>query len=101
MPAPGSRIGTAAVPLDGGAGENAFNTSAQPRGSFALALPDRFEHGQHVVGCNHVDPHSADDRIGVIPKGLPPLMTMNLAPQTLEPIGHIAFRHFLEGGRGT
>ena len=27
-------------------------------------------------------------------------MTVNLASQTLEPIGHVAFRHFLERGRG-
>src|SRR6516225_4046772 len=99
MPAPGRGVGAAAKALDGRAGENAFNTSAEPCRSFALVLPDRLEHGQHVIGFNLVDWYFTDDRISVAHKRLSPLVTVNLASQTLEPVGHIAFRHFLESGR--
>src|SRR5262252_1481127 len=99
MPAPGGGIGAVAMPLDSGTCENAFKPSAQPRRGFTPSLPDRPEHGQHVVGFNLVDRHFADDGISVVHKRLSPLMTVNLASQTLEPIGHIAFRHLLKGGR--
>src|SRR5262249_54226758 len=99
MSAPGRGVGAAAKALDGRASENAFNTSAEPRRGFTLALPDRLEHGQHVIGFNLVDWHFTDDRISVVHKRLSPLVTMNLAAQTLEPIGHIGLCHFLEGGR--
>jgi len=97
--APGSGVSAAAKPLDCRVREDAFNASAQARRGFALALPDRLEHGEHIIGFNRIDRHFADDRIGVIQKALPPIVTVSLASQTLEPIGHIVFRHFLEGGR--
>src|SRR5215469_13978269 len=98
MPAPGSRIGAVAKSLDSCAGQNAFKPSAQTCHCFTFAFPMRFEHSQNVVCFNLVDRHLTDDGISVIHKRLSPLVTMNLTPQTLEPVGHVAFRTFLEGG---
>src|SRR6516165_2518968 len=99
MPAPGCAVGAAAVPLDGRTSENALDASAEPRRRLTLALPDRLEHCQHVIGFNLIDRHFTDDGISVVHKRLPPLITVSLTSETLESIGHIAFRHFLKGGR--
>src|SRR6516164_7944032 len=96
MPAPGRRVGAAAKPLDCRAREDTFNASTQTRRGFALALPDRLEHSQHVIGFNLVDRHLTNDGISVVHKRLSPLAT---ASHTLEPIGHVTFRHFPESGR--
>src|SRR6516164_1046198 len=100
MPAPRSGVGAAAKIFDGRTSENAFNASAQPCRGLALGFPDRLEHGQHVVSFNLVDRYFTDDGIGVVHKRLSPLMTVNLASQTLEPIGHVGFGDFFKGWRG-
>src|SRR5262249_60415296 len=66
MPAPGSGIGTAAKSLDGRASEDALNPSAQSRRGFTLALPNRPEHSQHVVGFDLIDRQVADNRKSVV-----------------------------------
>jgi hypothetical protein len=72
----------------------------EDKAGWSQASQGRPEHSQHIAGFDLVDRHFADDGISVVYKRLPPLVTVNLASQALEPIGHIGFGYLLEGRRG-
>src|SRR5262249_5015905 len=86
MAPPTGWIGRALLDMSFGASriQDGLDSSTKPRRCYGLAMPERLQHREHVLGSDLVD-GLRPNRAGILGQGLPPLVTMLLiAPALLQ-----------------